>query len=78
MAGNGMNDMVANMVAQQMEKAVDQQLAEIESDMHNLEGARQRRMPGADILESRTARSEVSGIPRVQDFWDHCLEIVHV
>eukprot|EP00656_Telonema_subtile_P021961 TRINITY_DN22_c0_g1_i2.p1 TRINITY_DN22_c0_g1~~TRINITY_DN22_c0_g1_i2.p1 ORF type:complete len:121 (-),score=47.16 TRINITY_DN22_c0_g1_i2:33-395(-) len=61
MAGGGMNDMVANMVAEQMEKAVDAQMEAVERDMHDLEGARKKRMKELREFESKKREWKAKG-----------------
>eukprot|EP00657_Telonema_sp_P-1_P010984 TRINITY_DN571_c0_g1_i1.p1 TRINITY_DN571_c0_g1~~TRINITY_DN571_c0_g1_i1.p1 ORF type:complete len:225 (+),score=65.69 TRINITY_DN571_c0_g1_i1:130-804(+) len=60
-AGGGMQDMVANMVAEQMEAAVDAQLAAVESDMHDLEGARKKRLAQLKDFEKKKREWKAKG-----------------
>lgn len=65
-----MQDMVANMVAAQVEKAVDSKLDELERDMHDLEGARQRRMKEMKELEKKKKKWRAQG----HGSYDECHE----
>eukprot|EP00658_Telonema_sp_P-2_P045611 TRINITY_DN335_c0_g1_i5.p1 TRINITY_DN335_c0_g1~~TRINITY_DN335_c0_g1_i5.p1 ORF type:complete len:216 (+),score=77.52 TRINITY_DN335_c0_g1_i5:211-858(+) len=54
-------DMVANMVANQMEKAVDAQLEQVEADMHDLEGAKRRRLKQLKEMEKKKREWKAKG-----------------
>lgn len=63
--------MVANMVAAQVEKAVDSKLDELERDMHDLEGARQRRMKEMKELEKKKKKWRAQGHGSYDEVHEH-------